>query len=461
MNVAAIFLDIRLQLFQIVIEMIQGVLFDFTGQGAEFVGIGKFQKAKFPGVVVAEEGSVQSGLQPFIARCLDADAMEIELGFLGLFEEILCVGIERLALKRGCHRRIVTNGPPPESEGGCRQIVGRLRAGISQEILGRMHIYRCRLVLVCSVIFLAIVARSAQAQTGVDLLVKTWGEGAAVETTSDGMLEAASHSKDDDERIRLSEYHLTGRWRIFPDQDATPRLGYDIQYFDLGTHDPALPRHLFNGTVGFAQPIAVYQKWIVALTGSVGYAGESPLSDPRAVYEQGNIILIRQFSEERKLAVGLNYDGNRVFLPDVPIAGFAYADRYNDFFNYVIGLPYSSITWEPTKGFQIEAGYALLRTFDAKIAYQFSKHWAAYGEYNDQLTPFHIDNTSPDRRLFLQTHDVEAGIRWNLSPLIRFSVGGGWAFGQEFWTGFDLRGTNPLRHIADAPFGKVRIEIGF
>jgi hypothetical protein len=324
-----------------------------------------------------------------------------------------------------------------------------------------MHIYRRRMFMVAFVPLLAMFSRSATAQTGVDLLVKTWGEGAAVETTSDGLLEANTHSKDDDESIRLSSYHFLGRWRIFPDDDATPRLGYDVQYFDLDTHDPVLPRHLYNGNVGFAQPIGIYQKWIIALIGSVGYAGESPLSDPRAVYEQGNVILIRQFSGERKLAVGLNYDGNRTFAPDIPIPGFAYADRYNDFFNYVIGLPYSSITWEPTHGLQIEAGYDMVRTFDAKLAYQLAKHWAVYGEYNDQLTPFHIDNTSPDRRLFLQTHDVEAGLRWNLTPLIRLSLGGGWAFGQEFWTGFDLRGTNPLVHIADAPFAKVRVEIGF
>jgi len=324
-----------------------------------------------------------------------------------------------------------------------------------------MPTQRRSLLFVFVVAVFALLPASLRAQVGADLLVKTWGEGAAIETTDSAMLEAQGHSKDDDIAYRLSTYHAEARWRVFPDNDATPRLGTDVQYWDVDTHDPAVPRHLFNGQIGFAQPIAEYQKWFVALTGSVGYAGESPFSDPRAVYETGQIVVGRKFSADKAVIVALDYDGNRNFAPDIPIPGFAYADRINDQFTYIFGLPYSSITYEPVHGLQLEAGYLLVRTFEAKVSYQFDKHWAAYTEYNDQLTGFHIDNTSPDRRLFLQTHDIETGIRWTLKPGIRFSVGGGWAFGQEFFTAFDLRGTNPLQHLTDEAFGKVQLEFTY
>lgn len=151
------------------------------------------------------------------------------------------------------------------------------------------------------------------------------------------------------------------------------------------------------------------------------------------------------------LLIALNYDGNRTFFPDTPIPGFAYANRFNDYLTYVVGVPYSSITFEPVKGFQLEAGYTLIDTLEAKLAYQFTKHWAIFGQYTDQLSPFHIDNTNPDRRLFFHTHELEAGMRWNPTQLIRFSVSAGWAFGQEFSTGFDTRSLNPVRHITNAP----------
>ena len=44
---------------------------------------------------------------------------------------------------------------------------------------------------------------------------------------------------------------------------------------------------------------------------------------------------------------------------------------------------------------------------------------------------------------------------------MRLSVSGGWAFGQEFSTGWDSRMNTPLVHVADAPFAKVKLEIAF
>jgi hypothetical protein len=323
-----------------------------------------------------------------------------------------------------------------------------------------MHIAQRRCSIV-AVLFLLCFCTMALAQVGPDLLIKSWGEGAAVEGSGSGLLEAATHIKDDNASIRLSSYEAVGRWRINPDSDATPRIGFDLQYLDIETNDPALPRHLWNGQIGFAQPFLAYEKWFFALAGSAGYAGNSPFSDSNAVYGRATLIAGRKFTTDRALVFGLDYDGNRTYAPDIPIPGFAFTDRYNEFFNYVLGFPYSSITWEPIHGFQIEAGYEFTHTFDAKVAYQLSKNWAVFGAYTDQLTPYHIDNTNPDRRLFFQTHDVEAGVRWNLTQLIRISLSGGWAFGQEFSSGWDARGLNPLRHVADAPFGKLQAELAF
>src|SRR5436305_15180389 len=80
---------------------------------------------------------------------------------------------------------------------------------------------------------IAISSLTAMAQTGPDLLVKPWQLGQSVQTSTDGMLESEGHTKDADEGIRLSTYHAVGRWRILPDNRATPVLGYDVQYWDV------------------------------------------------------------------------------------------------------------------------------------------------------------------------------------------------------------------------------------
>ena len=302
----------------------------------------------------------------------------------------------------------------------------------------------------------------ARAQTGPDLLIKPWADHQAFDTSTDAVLETSLPSREDHANdIRLSSYHAFGRFRVLPDERATPTLGYDVSYFDINTADPVLPNHLWNTTFGFSQPVAELQKWFVVLDGAAGYAGDTPYSDPHALFFAGDVIVGRKFSEDKAFIVALNYDGNRTFLPDVPLPGFAYADRYNEHFTYIIGAPFNSITYEPVNGLQFNLGWELIETFSAKVSWEFLKHYSFFGDYTDRLSAFHLSNLPADRRLFLQEHRVEAGFRYNPTPLIKFSIGGGWAFGQEFSTGYEAYKSQPLRHLRDGPFVEGLLQIGF
>jgi hypothetical protein len=308
----------------------------------------------------------------------------------------------------------------------------------------------------------ALPASRGFAQTDPTLLVKPWDPGQTFDSTTNAVIEASAPTRENPkDDVGLSSYQAFGRWRILPDTKASPRIGYDISYFNIATVDPALPRHLWDGTVGFAQPFAEINKWFVVGTAAAGYSGDTPFSDPHAAFFTGNVIVGREFSKDRAVVFALNYDGNRTFLPDIPIPGFAYADRYNDHLTYVLGAPLNSVTYEPTHGLQFDLSWEFIETFQAHIGWEFLKHYSLYSSYTDRLSAFHMSDMPADRRLFLQEHRAEAGFRWNPAKLVRLSVGGGWAFGQEFSTGFDIRGTNALRHLRDAPFGQVILEIGF
>jgi hypothetical protein len=318
---------------------------------------------------------------------------------------------------------------------------------------------RC-LIIFAAVILVGSVGR-VLAQTDPELLVKPWQPGQFFDTSTEGVIESSGPTQEDHQQVGLSSVHAQGRLWVLPDQRASPRLGYDLLYFDIRGGDAALPRHLVNGTVGFAQPVAEINKYFVVVTGAVGYAGESPFSDPHAQYFTGNLIVGREFSKDRAIVVALNYDGNRTFLPDVPIPALEYTDRYNPQLTYVIGAPLDTITYEPVSGLQVVGGLELLQTFIGRVGYEFDKHFAVVASYTDRLTAFHLSNLPADRRLFLQEHRAEVGFRWNPTNLIRVTAGGGWAFGQEFATGFDDRGQNPIRHLRDAPFAELNVEIGF
>jgi hypothetical protein len=317
-----------------------------------------------------------------------------------------------------------------------------------------------RLFLILAAVAFVLPASRGWGQTNPELLVKPWEAGQMVDTSTEAVIESSAPTREQPKYdVGLSSYHAFGRVRLFPDQRATPLLGYDVTYFNVATSDPALPKHLWDGTVGFAQPIGEINKWFVVLTGAAGYAGDSPFSDPHATYYTGNLIVGKEFSKDKAIVIALNYDGNRAFLPDTPIPGIAYADRYNERLTYVIGAPLNSITYEPVNGLQVDVGWELLETFSGRVGWEFHKHYEVFTSYTDRLSAFHLSNLPSDRRLFLQEHRAEIGFRFNPTRLVRFSVGGGWAFGQEFSTGFDLRGTNSLRHLRDGPFGQALLEI--
>ena len=318
-----------------------------------------------------------------------------------------------------------------------------------------------RIGTVAALLFCLGVIGRARGQTGPDLLVSPWQTGQAIDTSTDGVFRAATHG-DAGKYIQFNEYHSYGRWRVLPDQEATPRIGYDVLYYDFNTSDRSLPNHLWNTSVGFAQPVARLGKYFAVVTGAVGYAGDKPFSDGDAYYATGNILVGRQFSESKALIFDLNYDGNRTFMPDVPIPAVEYRDKVSDVLDYTIGLPLNSLTYRPLTGLQIDFGWSLVQTFAARIGYRPERHFEFYGEYVDRLSPFHESaNQNPDSRLFIQERRAGVGFSYTPTKLVRFSVAGGWAFGQEIYRGWDVRDYTVVRHLADGAYGQARIEIGF
>ena len=298
------------------------------------------------------------------------------------------------------------------------------------------------------------------AQTGPTLLVNPWATGQAIDTSSDAVIRAAERT-DSGRYTQIDSYHSEGRWRVLPENEASPRLGYDVLYYDINTSDRSLPGHLWDTSVGFAQPVARLGKYFAVVTAAVGYAGDKPFSDRTAYYGTANLLVGRQFSDDKALIFDLNYDGNRTFLPDVPIPAVEYKDRVNEYFSYTIGAPINSITYTPLRGLQVEGGWSLLETFSARVGYTFSKGLEVYGEYVDRLTGFHLSaDQDPDSRLFFQEHRAGAGLAWKPTRLVRVSLLGGWAFSEELYRGFDIRHYNVVRHLADGPYGQVQLNIG-
>lgn len=311
-----------------------------------------------------------------------------------------------------------------------------------------------------AMVLVALTSTASRGQTGPNLLINPWATGQAFDTNSTAIIRQATHT-DSGKYAQVNDYQSQGRWRVLPDNEASPRLGYSVSYFDINSSDRSLPDHLFDTSVGFAQPVARLGKYFAVVTAAAGYAGDKPYSDSDALYFTANLLIGRQFSDDKALIFDLNYDGNRTFMPDVPIPALEYKDRVNEYFTYTVGLPINQITYTPLRGLQIDAGWSLVQTFSGRVGYTFAKGVEVYGQYIDRLSAFHLSaDQNPDSRLFYQERLASIGMGWRPTRLIRVSVQGGWSFASEMYRGWDVRDYTVVRHFADGAFGQVQLDIG-
>jgi hypothetical protein len=304
----------------------------------------------------------------------------------------------------------------------------------------------------------------AHAQTGATLLVAPFPKEQFTDIRGSWLYEDAGHVKGSDESLRLAFYETAGRVRLIPGNLTSPRVGWEFEYIDVRGNPGVLPGQLTDESVGVAFPVAKVDEWIFGLALGVGYAGASPFGEGGAWYGKATAVAFRQFSESDALVFVLDYDGNRTFLPDVPLPGVAYTRRVNPTLFYVVGLPLSSVTWKPFEKFSLEAGWYPIESFHAAAGYEFTPHWSAFASLDYNSSAFRLDGLSGNDRLIFQQRRAELGLRF--APRVgrdtfALTAAAGYAWGQEFSAGFDSRRTDEVADASDEPYVRVGFEVKF
>lgn len=316
---------------------------------------------------------------------------------------------------------------------------------------------RYLLSLVC---FLGPCAAVALAQTGPSLLLKPWAKQRAVEATADALFFDQTSIEGGGEDFGLTVYESYGRVRILPGNEASPRLGWDYYHLEMDADDGRLPDRLVDQSLSAGLFVAKVEGWIAGITVGAGYAGDTPFSDGHAWYGKGTAFVGKGLTKNTGLVLAVDYDGNRTFLPDVPLPGFAYTFKADRDLQVIVGLPINALTWEPKDGLRVELTWTLTDRFDGRVAYDVSKQWTVFGRFETRSTGFHLDEleASNDRILFHQRR-AEAGVTWNPKPMVRVLVAGGYAFEQEFTVGWDSREDEELAELDDAAYVRFGVEV--
>lgn len=316
--------------------------------------------------------------------------------------------------------------------------------------------------LVLAVLFCALCPAASLAQTGARLLLETFPKERTLESVNDVNFMQGGHTTENEEPFRLSVYESWGKVRLQPGVFESPRVGWNFTYLELHSTDDALPERLVDQSVGFATPLAKTGDWVFALSVGVGYAGDSPFSDGDAYYGQATLLALKEFSEESALIILLDYDGNRSFLPSVPLPGFAYGRRIRNDLYLTAGLPVTSLEWTPTERLSIRGTYVLPYTLDLAIGYEVTEGLRLYGKTERRVEAFFLDGLDQNyHRIIFEQQRAEVGVAWEPRDGFLLTVGVGYAWSGEFSTGYDVRDTDLVTDISDEPYVKAGLVFRF
>ena len=300
-------------------------------------------------------------------------------------------------------------------------------------------------------------ASFVQAQTSAALLLKPWEASGLVEESTSGFLMNEGHVQTNGNGFQMSVLESQGRVRLFPGHEASPRLGYDVTLLNTHTSNPGFHSQLLDASFAAGAFVGIYDGWVFGLTLGLGYAGNSPFAEGRGWYGHEDFVIAKKFSEQDAIGIGIDYDGHRSYMPDVPLPGLGYSHTFDPHLDMVLGAPLSSITWKPTCQWRFYLDYLVLTDFDFNGGFEFIRNWTLFGAFQTRRDQFYITELPGHKRLLYGQKRAEVGIRFEPAPDLNFSVAGGYAFSTDFRSGWDYRTTNPYLYASNVPY----VRIGF
>lgn len=307
------------------------------------------------------------------------------------------------------------------------------------------------------------LATLANAQTGASLITKPFDDASNVEFDFTGQWQgqaSADTAAKTTTDIQLQIYDANARWQLTQDDLG---LTFGTQLTAIGISDTSsLPNSLVDHSFALGMNLGAIADWKVSTVLGVGYNGRSPYGDANALYGKADLIFTNKPSDTSMWQVIVDYDGNRSFLPDVPLPSIAYTDWSNDNFVWTVGFPYNALTWKPADKLEVELGALLIYDIHATVTYEVSDALEVFAGYASRTDAFRIDNDDRDtRRVIFSQQTVELGLTYEPCEEFEITLAGGYAFNQDFEYGFDTRDTNNILDVSDEPYLRVSAEIKF
>lgn len=306
------------------------------------------------------------------------------------------------------------------------------------------------------------------AQSEAAMMLTPWQEGEQVQLMAEGFFtptEANVTGADAD----LSIFDASGRFLLKPGSSYQPTIGFEFTQFEMASSDAALPDDMTDVSVAFGGSFGEVElgetlggTWQMGYTLGVGYSGTNLFGDGDGYYGKANLYGIKPIDKDTRWLVGINYDGNRVFLPDVPLPAVTYFGRASETVTYGLGFPFSRIDWRPTDRWHLSLRSAVFFSFNAKASYRATDRLELFAAYTRRADAFTASGNAIDNRRFLFSQQrAEVGLTYDLLANTSLTIAGGFAFDQEIDFGYDTRDPTGLRDLDDSGYVRAAVELRF
>ncbi len=309
--------------------------------------------------------------------------------------------------------------------------------------------------------FLALAVTQALAQTDPSLTTRKWQETEHIADTYDEPIFIyGGHVKGvANQDIDTLYYDSYGRVKIQKDSpNPDVYFGYRILSVGIDSNIQALPTG-FNdiSVVGAWRVGDINEDMSVSVMAGAGQANDNHFDNNHAYYAIGAATFTNKIDEKSRIHWGIGFEGNRMLLPDVPLPFVAYETEINDQLTLLVGTPRSKIVWKPFEKWTFEAKYFFPIDAGASVTYDITKQWKVFGLYDQSFTGAFL-NDQDDTRLFYQLRRAQAGLRFVKDESLDISGGLGWAFDQDYRTGWDIRNTGSVASPSDNVLFFIRLQ---
>jgi hypothetical protein len=304
---------------------------------------------------------------------------------------------------------------------------------------------------------ITLLASGALAQSGPELMLNPMSKETRVETTVGATYFFDTDVEGGDVDFQMTRYIAQARMRLMPGQEADPRLGFSVSSLQIDTNLPGFPGSFNDVSISVGTGIAKFNGWVAGMTLGVGHSSTNTFGDGSGYYGMATVLFGHEIDAVSSFGLALDYNGNRSFMPDVPLPGFVYTRQVPEQrMEFSIGFPFAYGRYRPIDALLLEVNFTFPDFIGGSVSYDLTPGIGLYGSLAQRTESYHSpDLTNDVDSIIFEQTVAEAGMRFHVEDNFVLIVAGGYAFDQSFRTGFDSRETDKFVDINDGPFARI------